>query len=968
VSGTHALLFTDIVDSTRLNETLGDDVMAPIWRSHDAAARELMRLWHGQEVARSDGFLVLFESAAAAVQFAVAYHAALRTIDSRLLARVGVHVGPVSLRENSEVDQSRGAPKFEVDGVALPLAARVMSAAHGRQTLLSDQAFQSLGTTALRTKSHGHWRLKGIAQPIELFEVGEDDDAFVPPDDSVKAYRVVRTGDEWTPLRSIPNNLPAERDPFVGREDALQALQKVLDGPTRLTTLLGIGGIGKTRLALRHARTWLGDYPGGAWFCDLSTSRGVDGIVNAVAQALDIPLGKLDPVQQIGAAISARGPCLVILDTFEQVARHAEATLGLWMSHAAEAKFLVTSREILGISGEHTLVVAPLQPDEGAQLFLRRAAAANDRFAPNGHDVAAIPLLVKLLDGLPLAIELAAARTRVLSPKMLLDRMNERFSILSARGGRLDRQVTLRATLDWSWDLLSAHEKAALAQLSTFEGGFTLQAVEAVLHSAPDAYAPLAVDCLQSLIDKSFVRQVGEGRFDLLQSVQAYAAQHLHAEGRFEGSGPLAELAVESRHGAYFAGLSPDEVIGSRGMELDNLSAACRRAVARGDAQVATRTLELAWAVLELRGPFKFGVDLSTLVLSMPRMSAASHARLVLGSALQALGSIEPAREAFEGALQSSRATGDHQSVADALSKLGNLCANAGHMEEARSHLTAALGLARDIADVGRECEALSALGTLYEYLGRFDAALADYEEALVLARKSNNRRWEGGILGNLGRVYHSRGDALAARESFRAGLELARELGDRKWEGNALCNLGLLEHIRGNASEARATLEASLQLAREIGHARLEAFVACNLGIVEDAAGKSTRAKAHLIAALGMAERLEDRRLEGQVLGYLGLTCVRLQETEEGQRLLERGRATLHSLNDELSLAMLLCNSAEARMLLGQPELARADCVAARRLAEGLVDVAAPELTQALNRVSALIDAGCIDTTVVAQ
>jgi predicted ATPase/class 3 adenylate cyclase/Tfp pilus assembly protein PilF len=957
-----ALLLTDIVDSTQLNETLGDAVMGPIWRAHDSAARELMRVWRGQEVARSDGFLILFISASDAAQFAAAYHAVLRSIDSRLQARVGLHVGPVSLRKNSEIDQSRGAPKFEVDGVALPMAARVMAAAHGRQTLLTLQALQSLGPTHLCAKSHGHWRVKGVAEPIELFEIGEDDSLFEPPADSVKAYRVVRTANEWMPLRKIANNLPAERDPFVGREEALQSLQKVLEGPTRLITLLGIGGIGKTRLALRHARTWLGDYPGGAWFCDLSTSRGIDGIVHAVAQALDIPLGNSDPVQQIGAAISARGACLVILDTFEQVARHAEGTLGLWMTLAAEATFLVTSREILGIAGEHTLVVAPLLPDEGAQLFLRRAAAANDRFTPSAHDLAAVPLLVKLLDGLPLAIELAAARTRVLSPRMLLDRMNERFSLLSARGGRLDRQVTLRATLDWSWDLLSAHEKAALAQLSTFEGGFTLQAVEAVLHLAPDAYAPLAVDSLQSLIDKSFVRQIGEGRFDLLQSVQAYAAQHLHAEGRFEGSGPVAELAVESRHGAYFADLSADDVIRSRGVELDNLSAACRRAVTRGDAQVAIRTLKLAWAGLELRGPFKVGVDLSMLVLSMPRMSLASSAHLVLGSALQALGNIEPAHAAFQSALRGAHEAGDRKCEAEALNKLGSLRANAGHMDEARLHLTKALDLARAIGDVGRECEALSAMGTLNEYLGRFDAALVDYEEALILARRSDNRRWEGGILGNLGNVYYNRGDAVEACESYRAGLDIARELENRKWEGNALCNLGLVEHVRGNASAARANLEQSLQVAREIGHARLEAIVLCNLGIVEDAAGRSSRARDHLVAALEMAEHLGDRRLEGQVLGYLGLTCVRLQEVEEGRRLLERGRTTLQSLQDELNLAMLLCNSAEACVLVRQPELAQGDYFAARRLAEGLVGVAAPELTQALQRVGALIDRACSD------
>jgi len=957
------LLFTDIVDSTQLNENLGDEAMRLLWQAHDSRARELMAVWRGEELARSDGFLVLFSCASDAAFFAVAYHRALREIDSRLEARVGVHVGSISLRENPEMDRSRGAPRFEVDGVALPLAARVMGAARGRQTLLTLQAVQGLASTSLRTKAHGHWRVKGIATPIELFEVGDEGSLFEPPADSTKAYRVVRIGEEWAPLRKIANNLPAERDPFVGRDDALHSLQKVLEEPTRLVTLLGIGGIGKTRLALRHARTWLGDYPGGAWFCDLSACRGVDGIVHAVAQALDIPLGNSDPIQQIGSVISSRGPCLVILDTFEQVARHAEATVGVWMAQAAQAKFVVTSREILGIAGEHTLVVAPLQPEEGAQLFMRRAAAASDRFTPGEHDLEAIRPLVKLLDGLPLAIELAAARTRLLSPRMLLDRMNERFSLLSARGGRLDRQVTLRATLDWSWDLLSPHEKAALAQLSTFEGGFTIQAVEAVLHSAPDPHAPPPLDNLQSLLDKSFVRQVSEERFDLLQSVQAYAAQHLQAEGRFEGSGPMAALAVESRHGAYFAAFAADDVFRSRGVELSNLSTACRRAVARGDAPVALGSLALAWAALELRGPFKLGVDLSMLVLSMPRLSSACGANLVLGSALRALGKIEPAQAAFESAACNARASGDRRCEAEALRRLGNLQAGVGLLDEARARLAASLALAKALEEPLLECEALSGLGELHLLIGSFDAALANWEEALTLARKAGSQRWEGGILGNLGTVHCGRGDVAEAWHSYKSALDISRELGNRKWEGETLCNLGLLEHLQGNRSAARANLETSLQVARDIGHARLEAFVLCNLGIVEDADENSSSAKDYFTASLRMAESSGDRPLQGQVLGYLGLSNLRLREPKEGRRLLDLGKETLQALRDDFNLAMLLCNSAEAYLLVGEQELARADFSAAQRLALALDGTAALELSQALKKVEALLDQA---TTVV--
>mgnify|MGYP003693900285 CR=1 FL=1 len=226
---------------------------------------------------------------------------------------------------------------------------------------------------------------------------------------------------------------------------------------------------------------------------------------------------------------------------------------------------------------------------------------------------------MKLLEGLPLAIELAAARVRVMPPRTLLLRMSERFKLLSSAGGRVDRQATLRAVFDWSWDLLSLPEKAALAQLSVFEGGFTLESVEGILDLSAYDNAPWPMDALQSLVQKSLVRQVTDDRFDLLVSVQEYAAEHLRTAGRYAGSGPAALLAAEARHGAYFAGLDEKAAIADACAELDNFVVACRRAAARGDADMAASTLEGAWAGLSLRGPFRVGVELASVVQATAR-------------------------------------------------------------------------------------------------------------------------------------------------------------------------------------------------------------------------------------------------------------------------------------------------------------------------------------------------------------
>ena len=440
------------------------------------------------------------------------------------------------------------------------------------------------------------------------------------------AMAVAETHSE-APVREIRHSLPAERDTFVGRAEALDGLSQRIQSGARLVSVLGLGGTGKTRLATRYGRNWLGEFPGGVWFCDLAPARSLDGVVSAVAQGLDVPLGRDDPVVQLGHAIAGRGRCLVILDNFEQVARHARSTLGRWLDRAEQACFVVTTREVLGLPGEDVLALPPLPSADGVALFVQRAEAARSDFHPGTEDQSAIAPLVDLLDGLPLAIELAAARVRVMPPRLLLQRMSERFKLLVSKGGRPDRQSTLRAAFDWSWDLLPPHEKAALAQLSVFEGGFTLEAAEAVIDLSAFDDAPWTVDAVHALVDKSFVRPRGDDRFDLLVSVQVYAAEHLQTEGRYAGSGPQAMAAAQMRAIAWFAALGPIRAIEGRCADLDNLVTACRRAVALGDGDSAAGALDGAWDALSLRGPFEAGVELAESVCAMLGLSdrAAAH-------------------------------------------------------------------------------------------------------------------------------------------------------------------------------------------------------------------------------------------------------------------------------------------------------------------------------------------------------
>ena len=956
-----ALLLTDVVDSTQLNEQLGDDVMGALWAAHDQAARELMRAWRGKEVGRSDGFLLLFALVSDAVGFAMAYQRALTSLAVPLKARVGVHWGPVALRQNSSRDTAQGATPFEIDGVALPAAARVMSAATGGQTLLSGVALHALGPTPLRTLSHGQWRLKGLTEVIELFEIGDEHAPFTPPPDSAKAYRVVLADGTWKPARELPNNLPAERDIFIGRLEALQALADHLDLGARLVTLLGMGGIGKTRLAQRYARTWLGDYSGGAWFCDLSAARSLDGIVHAVAKGLDVPLGKADPVQQLGAAIAGRGPCLVILDNFEQVARHAEETLGAWLEKAPEAKFIATSREVLGIVGEQAMVLAPLKSDEAVQMFRQRVGAAGAHSAIavfDPHDEAAVGPLIELLDRLPLAIELAAARARVMSPGLLLQRMGERLTLLTSRGGRHDRQATLRAALDWSWDLLSLQEQSALAQLSVFVGGFKLAAAEQVVDLAATAGSNAVVDVVQALAEKSLIRHQAADRFALLGLVQEYAAEHLCTAGRYPGSGPAALAQAHARHCAFFSALKPADAMADGCADLDNLVAATRRACLSGMGSAAVGALESAWVALKLRGPFRVGVELAALVRAMPGLDVACQARIdrVAGWALKASGRVAEAAACFSAALVAARAAGDRACEGHVVGHLGDLHVNEGRMDIGKIELQSALAIARELGDGGLVCEALAGLGRLSGHLGNLVESRAHYEAALSAARLAGDRRWEGGALGNLGVLCANQGKTEEAQAFYGLALAAARELGDRQWEGNTLCNLGLLHHVQGTQGPAESELNLALAIARELGYVRLECVVLCNLGMVVEAMARPDHAAAHYESALKVARVLGDRRSEGQVLGYLGLLHARQGRFKQGRQLLEVGQSRLEEVADRLHLALLLCSRAQCDALAGDLAAANAAWAEAQSIADQIGAEPGSEIFVSLEKSRAII------------
>ena len=530
----HALLLTDVVDSTKLSERLGDQAMADVWAAHDRVARDLLPPWRGREIDKTDGMLLLFEQPEDALRYALAYHRALARLAVPLLARAGLHVGPVILRENAADDVARGAKPLEVDGMAKPTAARVMSLARGGQTLLTPEAHQALASwlpsSALHSRSHGHWVLKGVATPLELFEVGDDPASFAPPPDGEKVYRVVQLAGRWLPVRRIANNLPEQLSSFIGREREL-AEMKALLGSTRLLTLLGMGGLGKTRLGLQAAAELMAEYPDGVWFLDLAPLRDGALVLAEAAQALGLREEPGRPLLQTVCTHLKGRRVLLILDNCEHLLKPTALLAHAILKAAPQVAFIASSREALRVPGERCYPIMPLpvpgkhdnlealQRSTAVRLFVERAQENRYDYTLTAAESPAVAELVARLEGIPLALELAAARVATMTVAEINRKLDHRYQVLTEGSIVLEeRQQTLRALVDWSYDLLDAAEQRVLQQLAVFAGGFDLAAAELVCADEAGADAAVA-ERLNSLVEKSLLGQQqrdGQLRFRLL--------------------------------------------------------------------------------------------------------------------------------------------------------------------------------------------------------------------------------------------------------------------------------------------------------------------------------------------------------------------------------------------------------------------------------------------------------------------
>ena len=795
-------LFTDIEGSTRLWEE-EPDRMPPALARHDLICRTSVGANRGTVVKMTgDGMYAAFDAPADALMAVVTLQSALAdpaaTGGIAFRVRCGLHTGAVERRDG------------DFFGSAVNRAARVMGAAHGGQVLLSKAVADNVGDRlpdGVSLLDLGAVRLRDLANPVRVYQL-------VHPA-LRQSFPALRS------LEATPNNLPQQVTSFIGRERQL-AETKALLGNTRLLTLLGAGGLGKTRLSLQVAADLIDGYPDGVWLVELAPLTDPQHVAQAVASVLRVKEEAGRPVQEALVKYIDGRRLLLILDNCEHLLQASAVLVTSLLQAGPDLTIMTSSREPLHVSGEVTYQVPPLAIPEylphvkliqcdAVRLFGERAIAAQPAFAVTDQNAMAVATICQRLDGIPLALELAAARVRSLSVETIAARLTDRLGVLTG-GSRaaLPRQQTLRACIDWSYNLLDVQGRALLRRLSVFTGGFPLEAAEAV-----GAFGELGewemLDLLTQLVEKSLVELDAEGqRYRLLETVRQYAhelleqstdaddvrTRHLHFY-----------LALVDEADAQLHGPQQGRWLARMDVERENLLAAhawCGASEARAEAG-----LQLAFGVQLYwmrRGILRLGYQVTAEALARPGAQGRTFNRC------------------------------------RALYAAGNLGWAMARHGEAQAYVEDSLSIARELGDKNRIAAALVLLGTNFNDQGDRAAARRCYEESLVLSEELGDALRLANVLGSLAVLHGSEGNFDAAETLFEKSLDLSRQQGNRNNIAANLCNLAIVSARRGYVARARAHLAEALTIAEDIGSHALGLAILNIAAVVSGTAGHWTQ------------------------------------------------------------------------------------------------------------------------------
>jgi len=850
-TGTITLLFTDIEESTLLLQHVGEQYSRVLAQCRQLLHAAFQR-FHGHEVdTQGDACFFAFARATDAVSAAVA---AQRTLASHtwpegavVRVRMGLHTG----------EPQRTAEGYV--GLDVHLAARMMSVGHGGQVLLSQTTRHLVEhqlPDGVSLRDLGEHRLKDLLQKSHLFQLVI---AGLPAD--------------FPPLLTLdthPHNLPVQPTPLIGREREVAAVQQLLlREDVRLLTLTGPGGSGKTRLGLYVAAELSDHFPDGISFVNLAPISDAELVVPTIAQTLGVKESSTrSMVEQLQAFLQEK-LLLLVLDNFEQVVSAAPRLSDL-LALCSHLKLLVTSRAVLHLSAEHEFAVPPLSlpdlkhlPDlvrlsqyEAVALFIARAQALQPGFQVSNATAPAVAEICTRLDGLPLAIELAAARIKLLPPPALLARLGQRLAVLTS--GVRDapaRQQTLRKTIDWSYQLLNADEQRLFRRLSVFVGGCTLQAIEA-LCAALDTQTPAVsvLDGAASLIDKSLLQQIEqeaeEPRFVMLETIREYGREALAAPGEAE--------VTHQAHAAYYLALAeaaaqawngPQQAVWFARLEQehDNLRASMYWLLERGEAEMALRLGTALWWFWYAHEHRNEGWNLLERALARSEgvsVPLCARALWAAGSLVGSLGQFEQGEVLCQESLALFREIGDTQGMGDATFHLAHIAFARWDLAAARKLFEESLVLLRETGDKTLTAWALNALALVVLYQGEYARVHPLAEQEIEMFREEGDTTGVAIALMTLARVVFWQGDLVRAQTLAEESLARASETGITSAEALALALQGEIALAQGETTTARLLIEQSHTLWQEVGNQGMLASTRSLLGKVLAVGGDHTAAR----------------------------------------------------------------------------------------------------------------------------
>ncbi len=867
-TGVVTFLFSDVEGSTRLLQALGD-AFPPALEEQARLMRAAIAAGDGIEVGtEGDSFFAVFAAPAGAVRAAVAAQRALASAewpdDASVRVRIGIHTG----------EGRRGGDNYV--GLDVHRAARIASAAHGGQVLLSEETkvlVERALPTVVRLRDLGEHRLKDLERPERLFQLVIDG---LPAD--------------FPPLRSLDaprGNLPQLLTSFVGRERETAELRELL-GDRRLVTLTGTGGAGKTRLAIGVARAVSSGFPDGAFFVALDTVREAGLVPSLIAQAIGlIETKELAPVDAVRQHLRERR-VLLVLDNVEQIAG-AGAVVEDLLKAAPETRILVTSRSPLHVYGEQQYPVPPLSlpdldalPDlaelrrnDAVCLFVDRARIARPGFDLTADNARTIAAITARLDGLPLAIELAAARAKLLSPQALLSRLERRLDVLAASFGDMPaRQRTLRGAIEWSHEALAEPERVLLRRFSVFAGGAGIEAAGAVCN-ADGAAGDDLLEPLSNLVDGSLMLQGedhdGEPRFGLLETIREYAHERLVGAGEADSftrrhAEHLAELAEAAE--PRLLGRDHVSVLDRLTGEHDNIRAALRWAAAEGDTTLGLRIAAAIWRFWQERSHIREGRHWITALLAKAdaEVDPVVHAKAITAAGNLAYwqGAFADAGGYYERALAIGRELGDPAKIGDGLRNLGFIAMASRDVPRAKELFGEAVTWLEKVGDRFALAEGRASFGMSQVVAGDFVIARGLLEgsheimvELGVLPRAADNAI-------ALGLIHRRLGDLAEARRLTREGVELTARIGDESRGPIMLDAAAAFVLARGQAPEAVRLAAAAAHLRATIGGNLPTFFLNIDL---EMAAARQQLGEAAFASAWADGEALSADRALGYAL-----------------------------------------------------------------------------------------------------